>query len=204
MIEKLKIINPPEGWRPVSIPILAIFLAMLLSLTINVFSGFEEFTSYYTIAVILLVLALCLAAYYSWGQIDAQERISRGRSTSKEASHSEIKEYEDSGVYDYVTRRRMRVAAILAWLFAIAGCVLFIFAKYDLRQIKVSEEFVRQVEKDNHTKAIIMGLSDLKEQVKQLQEVLENRMRLMPKPSPPTPGNQGGPKKPAASRGRRG
>ena len=86
----------PNKWRPVSKMILAVLLAMLLSLFINVVSGFQKITLRYGLAVVALLAASSFTGYYSWKLADAQTRISYAVSTSsKPPSPTALSKHEN-------------------------------------------------------------------------------------------------------------
>lgn len=192
----------PKEWRPISNVIIGFLLGMSLSLIINTISGWEKTTLFYVLTIIALLSGFICGIYYHWKLTKTEEQILYYKSTSQDDSIKDLYDHENDA-YSSI-RGKMRLAGRSALVLTLVGVCLLMSTKYELSKEKDKLEKKHQEKEDLHMETITRELSGLKEQVKQLPEVLDNRIRLMLKPSPSTPGNQGGPKKPAAIRGRRG
>lgn len=177
-----KTLNQQKNWRPVANTIVGILLATLLSLIVNMLSGFEKITPLYGTGLACLLAALIVAGTYSWKQTETQEKILEYRSINKDKSIIDLDAYENNRYKDI--QRKMRLWGFLAWFCAIVGGVLFAFDKFEARQINITKEREHQSKEDKNNETITKKLSELREQVNQLKGGLDNLTSRMPQMAP--------------------
>jgi len=173
-----KLIIPEEDWRPVSNSISAICIALILSLTVNVVSGFEYDITPYLVAIIFLLLSIGFTAYYAFKTAIAlnDALIERIRLSINEASPTDIKNQE-SECFKPI-RKKMRVIAIIAWMFALSGMASFILAKIELNKLKTSKYIEQTFKHEGHYNKLIKEITVLNKQITQINDLIKSEAKI--------------------------